>query len=94
MTTYSQLHQEVTRGMETYLAKAMLLGMEYDPRDHTLCEEEGIEGYNLFDADTLEPVPYSQVEYRRILVHDKKLGPEWLSRISLPDMVRIWLSQR
>lgn len=61
------------RVMEEYKAKAMLLGMHYDPYDHTL--SYGTPITDMVDADTMEPV-HVGLYYERIHDIEKgKLGP-------------------
>jgi len=66
--------------IEEYQAEAMLRGMWYDPSDHTFNSMLGgisaSGDMHYYDADTMEPILYHDLNFRTLEVKAGKLGPE------------------
>ena len=77
------------RTIAEFHAQAMLLGLTYDPRDHTIGRWLGEDGPDVeLDADTLEPMdPMSNSNYmaRCKLVSEGKKGAKDYDPTDRPD---------
>lgn len=79
--------------LEEYQAKAMLLGMLYDPRDHTFTADfPHLGGVCCMNPDTMEELPNTQGEFvKRVdLVHERKIGPKWLHELGFEKRADLW----
>lgn len=55
----------VRKTLEEYKAEALLLGMQYDRKIHTFfVVDDSYHGFVEFDADTMEPLSFDDVQDR------------------------------
>lgn len=79
--------------LNEYMAKAMLLGMVYDPRDHSITHFNANGAYTCHDADSMME---RAISYRHYVekVNRGELGPSWLQILTAEEKDNIWRNKQ